>query len=56
MQHILDTPECSFCHSEELQLFYGKSDGLMVQCVECGYSCSASDEHLASASISLVAS
>ena len=56
MQQVLDTPECSFCNSKELELFYSKTTGLMAQCFECGFSCAATNEHLASTSINLIAS
>jgi len=55
MQQVLDTPECSFCHSKDLELFYGKATGLMVQCIECGFSFAATNEHLSSTSINLLA-
>ncbi|MEI6220719.1 MAG: hypothetical protein WCP71_05375 [Actinomycetes bacterium] len=55
MQQVIDTPECSFCHSKELELFYAKTTGLMAQCIECGYSCAATNEHLSSSSINLLA-
>jgi uncharacterized Zn finger protein len=50
------SPECSFCHSEELELFYSKASGLLVQCTECGLTSQASNEHLGSETISLMAS
>ena len=48
-------PECTFCHSPELILFYTKASGLMVQCEECGYSSTAASEHLNSEEITLLA-
>jgi len=50
------SPECSFCHSEELELFYSKASGLLVQCSECGLTSPASNEHVGSETINLIAS
>jgi hypothetical protein len=55
MQQVIDMPECSFCHSNELELFYAKANGLYVQCAECGFSATAANEHLASSTITLLA-
>ncbi len=55
MQQVMDLPECIFCHSTELELFYSKASGMMVQCDECGYSSTATNEHLAAETITLLA-
>ena len=55
MQQVIDIPECSFCHSTELELFYTKESGLKVLCVECGFSLTAANEHLSSTTITLLA-
>ncbi len=55
MQQVIDTPECIFCHSNELELFYSKESGIIVQCDECGYSRVATNEHLDSEVITLLA-
>ena len=55
MQQVIDIPECVFCHSKELELFYSKESGLIVQCDECGYSRVATNEHLDSEVITLIA-
>ena len=55
MQQVNEMPECSFCHAQELELFYTKGSGLVVQCTECGFTSTATNEHLASHSITLLA-
>jgi uncharacterized Zn finger protein len=55
MQQVIDIPECIFCHSKELELFYSKESGLIVQCDECGYSRVATNEHLNSEVITMLA-
>ncbi len=55
MQQVTDIPECVFCHSNELELFYSKVSGLIVQCDECGHSRVATNEHLDSEVITLLA-
>jgi DNA-directed RNA polymerase subunit M/transcription elongation factor TFIIS len=55
MQQVIDNPECIFCHSKELVLFYSKISGLVVQCQECGYCRTAANEHLDSEVITLLA-
>jgi len=56
MPNTLDIPECVFCHSQELKLFYSKSHGVLVECEECGFSSRAQNEHIDSNQISLLAS
>ena len=56
MAKVLYYPECSICHSDDLELFYCKSGGLIVQCDECGNTAIARNEHLASDTITLQAS
>jgi len=53
---ISSIPECSFCHSVELELLYSKADGVNIQCIECGYSTVATNEHLSSEIIISLAS
>jgi len=48
MQQVIDIPECTICHSRELELFFNKGGGLYVQCDECGFSQIAANEHLSS--------
>jgi len=55
MQQLEILPECSFCHSQELELFYTKGTGLVVQCSECGLTARPSHEHLVSNTITLLA-
>ncbi|MCX6450791.1 MAG: hypothetical protein NTZ31_03690 [Actinobacteria bacterium] len=55
MQKVIDVPECDFCHSIELELLYNKTRGLLVQCEECGFSRVASNAHLDSDTITLLA-
>ena len=55
MQQVIDVPECDFCHSIELELLYNKTRGLLVQCEECGFSRVASNAHLDSDTITLLA-
>ena len=55
MQQVIDIPECSFCHSTDLELYYAKESGLNVLCMECGFSSTAANEHLASTTITLLA-
>jgi hypothetical protein len=55
MQQVIDIPECDFCHSIDLTLFYDKPSGLIVQCAECGYSRVPANAHLSSDSITLLA-
>jgi Zn ribbon nucleic-acid-binding protein len=55
MQQVIDIPECDFCHSIDLILFYDKPSGLIVQCAECGYSRVPANVHLSSDSITLLA-
>jgi len=55
MQQVIDIPECDFCHSIDLVLFYDKPTGLIVQCAECGYSRVPANQHLSSNTITLLA-
>jgi len=55
MQEVIDTPECPFCHSCELELTYTKQSGLLVRCGECGYFAAAANEHIDSSTITLLA-
>ena len=55
MEKTTDKPECAFCHSTDLELFYSKLVGLIVQCEECGYAKIATNEHLASDQVKLLA-
>ena len=55
MQQLEILPECSFCHSQELELYYTKGTGLVVQCSECGLTARPSHEHLVSNTITLLA-
>ncbi len=55
MQQVNELPECSFCHSHDLELFYAKGAGLVVQCTECGLTSTPANEHLASHTITLLA-
>jgi Zn ribbon nucleic-acid-binding protein len=55
MQQVIDIPECVFCHSKALELFYSKESGLIVECDECGYSRVATNEHIDSEVITLLA-
>ena len=55
MQQVNELPECNFCHSQDLELFYAKGAGLVVQCTECGLTSTPANEHLASHTITLLA-
>jgi hypothetical protein len=55
MQQVSDFPECIFCHSSNLALYYSKASGLLVQCEECGYSSIATNAHIDSEEITLLA-
>lgn len=55
MQQVSDAPECNFCHSIELELLYNKDNGIFVHCSECGFSRLATNEHITSETITLLA-
>ena len=56
MEHVTEEAECVFCHSSELELLYNKTRGLLVRCEECGFSCVASNVHIDSDTIKVLAS